>query len=140
MPLKITSCQPIPRIINKKEVVKSTCLGGAILFPPAEAIICDPEPDWDYMETEGLTSTPRPSSTSSPRIPFHGNGRGMLGHIIDGEMLPNYIDRGRGSLAPTPRRNDPPTNTPGRGRGLLSVFPRGRRQQIISLEEECLPP
>ena len=57
----IASCQPIPRSTNKKKAVKLTYLGSAILFPPGGAIIQDPEPDWDYTETESLISTPDPS-------------------------------------------------------------------------------
>ena len=120
----IASCQPISRNTNGKETAKLTYLGGAISFPPGGTIIQDPEPDWDYMGTESLIGTPRPSSTSSPRTPSHRRGKGLLGHNLDGETLPNYIGRGRNSLAPIPRRYDSPTTTPGRGRGLLSVIPR----------------
>ena len=43
---------------------------------------------------------PRPSSTSSPRTPPHRKGKGLLGHNVDGETLPNYIGRNRGSIQP----------------------------------------
>ena len=123
------SCQPIPRSTNEKEAENLT--GGAI--------IQDPEHDWDYMGTEILISTSRPPSTSPPRTPSHRRGKGLLGHNLDGETYPNYIDIGRGSFAPTARRNDLPTTTSGRGRGFLSVISRGREQQISFLKRGMPP-
>ena len=66
------------------------------------------------MGTESLISTPRPSSASSPRTPSHRRGKGLLGQNLDEETIPNYIGRSKGSLAPTPRRNDPPITIPNR--------------------------
>ena len=82
------------------------------------------------MGAGSLIGMPRPSSTSSPKTPSHERGKGLLGHNLDGGTLPNYIGRGTGSSAPTPRRSDPPTTTSDRGRGLLSVISRGRWQKI----------
>ena len=77
------------------------------MLPPGGAIIQDPEPEWDYIQTEGFISTSKPSSASSPRTPSQRKRKGLLGHNLDWETLPRYIGRGRGSIAPTKRRNDP---------------------------------
>ena len=135
----IAAYQSIPRSTKEKEAAKSTYQGDAILFPPWRSYILYQEPNLDYTETESLISASRPSSCSSPRTPFHRKRKGMLGNTLDGETLSNYIGRGRGSLAPTLRKNDAPTTTPGRGRGLLSVIPRGSEQQISFLKRGMPP-